>query len=191
MSTTYEDKGLFWNSQGGDRKYNAESMEKWISPFFNNGVYDGSCEVTTEGGLAVTMDAGKAYINGKLIEFEDPIDFEIGIPSAVSPRIDAIVIERNNNDREITAKLVAGIPDAIPEAPDPVRENGIYQLVIAHISVPAAATDVTITDTRSDNDLCGYVSTLDQKITWGTEPMTPGITPLATGHIYLQYEDNA
>lgn len=189
MSTTHEDKGLFWNSQGGDRKYDAESMEKWISPFFNNGVYGGSCEVTTDEGLVVTMESGRAYINGKLREFEDDISFEVELPDALSPRIDAVVIERNDNDREITAKVVVGVPSATPEAPEPVRTGGIYQLVVAHISVPAAATAVTVTDTRANNDLCGYVMPLESKITWGTTPMTPGVTPLETGTLYFVYEE--
>ena len=47
-----------------------------------------------------------------------------------------------------------------PVAVAPVRSGGIYDLVIAHVYVSAAAISISqanITDTRADNDLCGWV----------------------------------
>ena len=45
-------------------------------------------------------------------------------------------------------------------APLPVRENGIYDIVLAHITVPASAVEIkqeNITDTRMNADICGWV----------------------------------
>lgn len=42
-----------------------------------------------------------------------------------------------------------------------MRENGVYQLVVAQISVVHGAVKITqadITDTRTDTELCGVVA---------------------------------
>ena len=150
--------GLFWDSQGGDRLYNADSMEEWLKPFFVTGVFNGHLQVTSSGGMNVSVATGYCNVEGKVRYFDNVTNFKLDAASGTYNRVDTIVIERNDGDRMIRLKVVKGGSDGQPIAP--VRESGIYQLVIAQIAVGRGVTEITqsnITDTRTDSILCGYV----------------------------------
>lgn len=112
--------------------------------------------------MAVSVGPGTAYINGKLRTFDTDTLLNIPTANGSYPRIDNIVVERNDTDREITLKVVQGTySGTTASAINPTRANGIYQLVIARIAVGAGVTEITpsaITDCRADTGLCGYVS---------------------------------
>lgn len=160
MSNKY---GLFWNSNSGDRTYDADSFAEWLKPFFKNGVFVSSFSLTAGGGMTVSVGSGTAYINGKLRTFDTDTLLTIPTANGSYPRIDNIVVERNDTDREISLKVVQGTySGASAAAINPTRANGIYQLVIARVAVGAGVTEITasnITDCRPDINLCGYVAT--------------------------------
>ena len=159
MSNAY---GLFWNSTNDDRLYDADSFEEWLKPFFKSGVFIGSLAVAATDTMAVTVAPGSAFLDGKLRTFDTETSLTVPTASSTYPRIDSIVVERNNTDRKIALKVVQGkYSGSSPTAADPVRTGGIYQLVLAHIAIPAGATKITasdITDTRALSSICGYVS---------------------------------
>lgn len=148
----------FYNSSGGDRTYNADSFEYWLKKFFTSGVFSGDCAVSAVDGMTVRMAAGYANADGKVIRFDAAED--LTVPAADSQvRVDAVVIERNDNTRLGSVKIVSGTPGG--SAPAPVRSGGVYQLVVALITVPIGAlsiTDANIRDTRADSSLCGVVT---------------------------------
>lgn len=160
MSNKY---GLFWNSNSGDRTYDADSFAEWLKPFFKNGVFVSSFSITAGGGMTVSIGTGTAYINGKLRTFDTDTLLTIPTANGSYPRIDNIVAERNDTDREITLKVVQGTYSGTTASTiNPTRANGIYQLVLARVAVGAGVTEITasnITDCRADSDLCGYVAT--------------------------------
>lgn len=157
------DYGLFWNSRGGDRLYNADSMEEWLKPFFVTGVFNGHLQVTATSGMGISVSSGYCNINGKVRFFDDATTFTLDAASGTGTRVDTVVIERNNGEREITLKVIKGASDT---PTPPVREGGIYQLVLAQITVGRGVTSITqsdITDTRTSSELCGYVvATVDE-----------------------------
>lgn len=159
MSNRY---GLFWNSSSGDRTYDADAFAEWLKPFFKNGVFVSSLPITAGSGMTVSVGSGTAYINGKLRTFDTDTLLNIPTANGSYPRIDNIVVERNDTDREITLKVVQGAySGTTASASDPTRANGVYQLVIARVAVEAGATGITasnITDCRADTNLCGYVA---------------------------------
>ena len=152
---------LFYASENGDRVYDADSFEHLLKKFFTSGVFAGDCQVTADGsGMICEMGAGYSNCDGKIRFFENAAPLTISNAHGIYDRIDTIVIERNDSDRDITCKVVTGsyAQDPIPTAP--VRENGIYQLVVAEVYVAAGATKITqsaITDKRPDAEVCGYV----------------------------------
>lgn len=200
-TATNDDKGFFWNSAGGDRKYNADSLGKWLSAFFTTGVFAGDCEVTATGSnMQVQMAPGYVNINnpdaanpgGKVRLFEAITTLTVETADAYSPRIDTVVIERNDNTREITAKIVTGVASATPTATAPVRNGSIYQLVLAEIYVAAGVTQIlnsNITMKRSDPALCGIITgtVTNNQIMAGTTDLTPGESELADGVFYFVY----
>ena len=154
--------GLFWNSESGDRVYDADSLAEWLQHFFTNGVFEGELYTTSSGSMDISISKGYANINGKVRMFDSATALTLEAANPLYPRIDNVVVERNNTNREITLKVVTGTYSGSTATPvDPTRTEAIYQLVIARIQVDAGATQITqanITDTRMDKDLCGYVS---------------------------------
>lgn len=154
-------KSLFYNSNNGDRLYDADSFEHLLKKFFTSGVFTGSCQVTANGsGMTCTMSAGYANTDGKVRFFDESVALTLQNAHSTYDRIDTIVVERNDVDREITVKVVTGAYSGTPTATAPVRSGGIYQLVLAEVYIAAGAVSVSqanITDKRPDTSVCGYV----------------------------------
>ena len=146
----------FYNSDNGDRVYDADSFSEWLRPFFKTGVFNGELQVIASSGMEVIVDTGNAFIEGKLKKFDSQTTLTVEQASANSTRIDSVICRRNDTDRDFTLMIVKGTT----VAPLPVRENGIYDIVLAHITVPASAVEIkqeNITDTRMNADICGWV----------------------------------
>lgn len=158
MSAT--NKSLFYNSENGDRVYDADSFEHLLKKFFTSGVFTGNCQVSATTGMGVSVSAGYANTDGKIRFFDEATALTLDNSHGTYNRIDTIVVERNDTNREITLKVVKGTNATDPTPTEPVRTGGIYQLVLAEVYVHAGATSITdavITDKRPDTDVCGYV----------------------------------
>ena len=67
----------------------------------------------------------------------------------------------DTSDNTAYLKVVKGEWAASPVAPEPVRDGTVYEIVLAHVSVPANTTEIVtglITDKRGDPALCGTMS---------------------------------
>ena len=158
---TSTEHAFFYNSENKDRVYDADSFEYWLKKFFTTGVFTGDLQATANDNMTVTLASGYANVEGKVRFFDAAQTFTLTTADATYNRIDAVVIERNDSDRDITAKIVSGAYSTTPVAPTMVRANGVYQICVAQIYVAAGAVRVTqanITDTRSDTTLCGIVA---------------------------------
>lgn len=162
--------GLFWNSESGDRVYDADSFAEWLDHFFTTGVFKDELFVTSTGSMGISISKGYANIKGKVRLFDSATALTLEAPSPLYPRIDNVVVERNNTNREISIKVVTGTySGSTPTAVEPTRTEAIYQIVIARIEVGAGATQITqanITDTRMDSDLCGYVTSTVENLSY-------------------------
>ena len=62
------EKSSFFNSVSGDRKYKAEDWASYFGTLIGNGVFPNPATnlqvVPGASGLTVTVNAGKAWING-------------------------------------------------------------------------------------------------------------------------------
>lgn len=157
---------LFYNAIDNDRTYDADSFERWLKKFFTSGVFAGELAVTAGTGMTVTVAPGYANLDGKVRFFDEDTTLNITTAHATLNRIDNIVIERDDAERDITLKVITGTPASTPTPAAPVRANGVYQLILARVQVNAGATGISsmmITDTRVPADgedpiLCGIVS---------------------------------
>lgn len=148
----------FYNSDNNDRVYDADSFSEWLKPFFKNGVFNDELQVVADSGMNVKVRTGNAYIDGKMKNFENETALTLEKASANSTRIDSVVVRRNDTERDFSILVVKGSTSA----PDPVRQEGVYDLVLAHITVGASVTEIkqaNITDTRMNTGLCGWVVT--------------------------------
>lgn len=86
-------------------------------------------------------------------------------PDSNYDRIDTVVLrlDDNTNVRTCDLYIVKGIPSANPQAPELTRNSSVYELGLANIFVAKNSTVVPgsrITDTRLDNNRCGYISAI-------------------------------
>jgi len=160
------EKSGFFNSSGGDRVYDASDFAAYFGSLVTNGVFyvvATNLQVSPGSGLAVSVAAGSAWINGYRYENTDALNLPLTTANGSNPRIDRIVVRLSMVSRSIQLAAVAGTPAASPLAPALTRTSDVYELGIADVLVPAAATSIAannITDTRLNTSLCGLVNSL-------------------------------
>ncbi|WP_242955203.1 hypothetical protein [Herbinix luporum] len=111
----------------------------------------------------MSVAAGSAWINGYRYENTDAMDIPLATANGSNPRIDRIVVRLSMINRSIQLAAVTGTPAVTPTAPALTRTTDVYELCIADVLVPAAATSIAannITDTRLNTNLCGLVNSL-------------------------------
>ncbi len=160
------EKSGFFNSSDGDRVYDATDFAAYFGSLVSNGVFYASAtnlQATPGNGLAVSVAAGSAWINGYRYENTDDLNLPLTTANGSNPRIDRIVVRLSQVSRSIQLAVVDGTPAATPSAPALTRTSDVYELGIADVLIPAAATSIAtnnITDTRLNTSLCGLVNSL-------------------------------
>lgn len=160
------EKSGFFNSSSGDRLYDAADFAAYFGSLVSNGIVYVSTTnllVTPSTGMAVSIAAGSAWINGYRYENTEALNKTLTTANGAYSRIDRIVIRWSLLSRSITAAVLTGTAAASPAAPALTRSTDVYELCIAEILVPQAATSIVsgnITDTRLSSSLCGIVNSL-------------------------------
>ena len=151
---------LFYNSQGGDRRYGSGSFTDWASMFFTDGIFNGDLQVIANNDMTITINPGVAFIGGKMKGFESTI-IKLDTANGSYDRIDSIFIRRDDTKRDLDIIKVTGSPSTAPTAPAKVRAGNTYDLKIAEIRVKKGVIKVTqadIYDTRPLPKECGWVT---------------------------------
>lgn len=181
-----------------DRTYNADDYCDNLAVVISNGVLrstENDLKVTASG-LNLTVNSGRAWIEGHYYKN----DSSYALPAVVAPtggsRIDRVILRLNKNIavRSISLQYLTGTAATSPVAPALTRDDNIYDLCLAEITVNANASSVAVNDTRSDTDLCGWVysvsgdnsffTTLDDEFdTWFEEKKNT----LASVTLFKQY----
>ena len=167
----------FFNSINRDRPYDAEDFAAYMAKFFTNGIFNNGLQVVSSDGMSVALSEGIANINGYRYKNDSNKTLNIANADGILNRIDNIVIRLDLPNRKITAEVIQGEFSEEAVAPELVRDNSIYDLRIAKISIPAGTTEIKqelIEDTRLIANDCGNVICAVQ---------TPDFT-----NILLQYE---
>lgn len=144
-----------------DRKYNANDYCDNLAVVISNGVLrsgDDDLKVSA-AGMVVTVGVGRAWINGHYYLNDTPYSFAMVSAPIGGTRCDRVFLRLNNSlsVRSVSLVYQQGEAADTPTPPAPVREGDIYDLVLADIYVGTNATTLTVTDTRADADLCGWV----------------------------------
>jgi hypothetical protein len=160
------EKSGFFNSSDGDMVYDATDFAAYFGSLVSNGIFYATAtnlQVSPETGLAVSVAAGSAWINGYRYENTDALNMLLVTANGSNPRIDRIVLRLSQINRSIRLAVVTGTSAVTPVAPALTRTSDIYELGIADVLIPTAATTIAannITDTRLNNSLCGMVNSL-------------------------------
>lgn len=151
----------FFNSKGGDRKYNAAHWANYFKPLFKSGVFNGDLQVVANGEMSVTVKAGYAWLIGYGYQNTEPMKIDLEVASGNLNRYDAIKIKLDLSARTITAYADKGGNAASPAKPVNQRTDTVYEITLAEVYIAAGTTVITqsmITDTRMDNSKCGWVA---------------------------------
>lgn len=156
----------FFDSIDGDRKYNAEQMSNYFDGLISNGIYENIGQrfvvtARTDGFLGVNVGTGRAIINCHWIKNDATVSLTLNPSDIQYPRIDAIVLRLDNESgRNIDIAVKTGVPSPTPSAPSLTRNQNIYELMLAAVTVGKNAGTIpqgNISDRRSSS-LCGWVT---------------------------------
>lgn len=144
-----------------DRKYNANDYSDNLAVVMSNGVLRSVADdlKVTASGMVATVNAGRAWIEGHYYYNDSQLSFPAVTAPVGGNRYDRVMLRLNKsiNVRNVSLVYVQGTAAASPTKPAPTRTTEIYDLVLADIYVATNATSVVVTDTRSDNTICGWL----------------------------------
>ena len=172
---TYPEQGI---------TYDADDASGYLATR-DSGVYSAQEDfaVTPAGDLAVSVSAGHAWVRparfrGRSIIMEQPATLTLTAADPTRTRIDRIVLRYDAAARKTSLLVLEGTPDSSsPAAPAITRTALVYDLCLAEIRRTAGSTAVTsadITDTRTDEDVCGI--------------MRDGVTGIPTAQLLEQWQ---
>lgn len=149
-----------------DRVYLASQFAAYFASFIGNGVYaskSDKLQVVEQDlqGMAVNVLGGQGWINGYWYENTESISLAIDVADGVLNRIDSVVLRLGFSERNMWVAIKKGTPATSPSAPALTRNADYYELQLATIDVPASSIKITqaqITDTRMNQNVCGWVT---------------------------------
>ena len=162
--------------------YDAEDVSTYLCTR-TSGVYakDTNYAVSVTGPRQIAVAPGLAWINyddfkGVSACSREAVNLIVPDADSTLPRIDRVVLQFDTAANLTAVKLKPGTPAAAPEPPDILQNHNQYELGLCTISVPAGSAAVTsadITDTRTDEAVCGL--------------MRDGVTGIPTETLLAQY----
>lgn len=170
MAITYG----FFNSVNGDRKYNADQMSNYFEGLVSDGVYNGvgnSMVVQASSGMNITVGSGRAIIGSKWIKNDSAYTLTVTGSHPTLNRYTAVVIKLDKVNRNISITTIDGTPASTPTEPTITNSQTVMYLVLAYVYVGAGVTSISqsnITDTRTDSDVCGWVTGLIEQVDTST-----------------------
>ena len=111
--------GLF-NSNNGDRVYDASQFASFFSNLISNGVCYTSADnmlVAAGAGMKVNISPGSAWINGYCCTLTDTIELPLTTAHGAQPRVDRVVLRWSLPNRAITPAVLPGAPSPQPAPP--------------------------------------------------------------------------
>lgn len=153
-----------------DRVYSSAEFSHYWALLVGNGVFiqpSTSLNVvaTTPVSMRIKVLPGTGWIKGHYLTILDNTDEFIEVPVADPslPRIDSIIMALNNNDRDMKLYVRSGTAAVSPIAVTLQRDDDVWELELAQITLAAGAGNITqqaIRDMRTDPDRCGIVTGL-------------------------------
>lgn len=144
-----------------DRKYNANDYCDNLAVVIGNGVLRSENDdlKTTSDGMTVTVGVGRAWINGRYYYNDTPIIFSVPTAPTGGKRYDRIILQLDTDiaARKIELVYREGVAGNTPTKPAIVRDDKVFELVLADIFIDTNATSVVVIDTRADDKVCGWV----------------------------------
>lgn len=137
----------FFNSENGDRKYNAEQMSAIFDGIIADGVFTtigDHLAVSAGTGMQVLVGTGKAWFDHTWNVNDAAYPLTIAASDVTLSRIDAIVLETNHSDSVRLNKLrvVQGTVASSPVKPSLTNSEKVHQHPLAWVTVKPGVTQI-------------------------------------------------
>ncbi len=138
----------FYDSKGGDRKYDALQISEIFDGIISDGVYDSIGElmaVKPGDGMSVMVGSGRAWFNHTWNKNDGDVRLTLSESDLIMDRYDAVVLEvdRRATNRMNTIKIVEGTPSANPIKPKLLKGDGeVWQHPLGYVRVTKGATSI-------------------------------------------------
>lgn len=147
MALTYG----FYNSQDGDRKYDAVQMSSIFDGIIEDGIFQSigtAMAVTASTGRTVVVGVGRAWFDHTWTLNDSGYPIELPESEVLLDRIDAVVLEVDASVgvRANSFKIVEGTPASSPQRPSLVDNETTHQHALAYILRKAGTEEVTQAD---------------------------------------------
>lgn len=147
MALTYG----FYNSQDGDRKYDAVQMSSIFDGIIEDGIFQSigtAMAVTASTGKTVVVGVGRAWFDHTWTLNDSGHPIELPESEVLLDRIDAVVLEVDASVavRANSFKVVEGAPASNPQRPSLVNNETTHQHALAYILRKAGTEEVTQAD---------------------------------------------
>ena len=150
-----------------DRAETSELFRLLFAKLLTNGVLaqPADCFQVLAGdtGLTIKVRPGFGLINGAFAYDAAEATYELETAPTQYSRIDRVVLRCNYRDRLCEILVKTGTPASSPVAPELIQpaSGDYYELSLATILIStnqATLTQSSITDTRADSSVCGYIT---------------------------------
>lgn len=142
----------FYNSRYHDKVYDAENFAAIFDGIINDGVFMNVGEhftVAPSTDLKVSVGPGRAWFNSTWTASDTNFIVSFDRSDAIDKRIDAVVLDINNQQRVNSIKVVKGTPSSDNVRPALARTDKHNQYALAYVTIRANATSVTIGDIQN------------------------------------------
>ena len=124
---------------------------------------DNECEVVASDPAAKTVEVktGTFITGGVFGRVSTQHLLSISDNASGNPRIDRVVLRRDNANDTVTTIVLEGTPDASPTPPSISQSGDTYEISLAQIAVADSFSSITaseITDERHDYSVCGFAT---------------------------------
>lgn len=146
--------------------YDAEDVSTYLCTR-TSGVYakETNFAVSITGTRQITIAPGLAWINyddfkGVSVCSRETTALTVPDTDNTLNRVDRVVLQFDTSDNLTAIKLKPGTPAVAAQPPEILQNHNIYELGLCTVSVPAGSTAITaadITDTRTDEAVCGVM----------------------------------
>jgi hypothetical protein len=156
----------FFNSVNGDRPYNSDQMSDIFEGLITNGVYarvGNKLAVQPNNGLTIQINTGLGWFARKWARNTSEYLLTLENADVLLNRYCAVCVRTDLNTESRTAEPYLKYSEfaSAPVKPSMERSDTVNEFCLAYVYIPAGATEITasmIEDTRSNTDLCGWVT---------------------------------
>lgn len=162
----------FFNSVNGDRTYNADQMSAIFEGLITNGVYESvgnKLAVQPNNGMTIQINTGRGWFNGRWVNNNALHLQTLEAPDVLLNRYCAVCVRVDNSDggRKAEPYFKYGELATTPIKPTMERSETVKEYCLAYVYIRGGASEITtadIEDTRSNGELCGWVTGLIKQL---------------------------